>query len=103
MNTFKDLGIETHIERKFTGLKIEPYKILNEQIAIHFYKIEPSKFPNKGDCLTMQITYREEKRIVFTSSMGLMRILNQVPEKSFPVKTIIKKMEDRSYEFTSPD
>lgn len=103
MNTFKDLGIETHIERKFTGLKIEPYKILDENIIIHHYKIEPSKFPNKGDCLTMQISYREEKRVVFTSSNGLMRILNQVPEGRFPVRTIIKKMEDRSYEFTSPE
>lgn len=97
---FSDFKIPTP-EKKFTGDRIKASKILGEQILIHAYRIGPSKlFKDKGNglCLKMQITYKEEKRVVFTGAQGLMTSIEGVPKDGFPfTATIIKK--DDFYEF----
>lgn len=95
MNSFKDMGIAAPVAA-FTGDKIKLNKILNEQIIVHRYKIEPSKF-EKGDCkrLVLQIEKNWINYILFTSSVTLKDMIQQVPEQKFPFETIIKMIDER--------
>lgn len=100
MNDFKDLGIS--IETKgFKGDNVKIERILNREIIVQDYKIEPSKFLEKGitDRLCIQFKLGEMQHIVFTSSRVLMETLKKVPKDKFPFKTTIIK-QDRRFEFT---
>ena len=48
MYSFKDFGIKPQI-RSFEGDKIKIDKILNKQIVVEEFKIENSKFNDKGN------------------------------------------------------
>lgn len=98
MKTFKELGIivETPTQ-SFIGDKIKVDRILNKQISVLDYKVEPSKY--KGQCLYMQILVGEDKRVVFTGSQFLITVLQQIPKASFPFTACIVK-ENEHYEFT---
>jgi hypothetical protein len=63
------------------------------------FKIEDSKFENKGKCLTLQIEYDNSKRIVFTGSVVLMQQIEQVPKDKFPFKATIVK-DNQMLQFT---
>jgi uroporphyrinogen-III synthase len=95
MNNFKELGIEAPVAA-FTGDKIKLNKILNESIIVHRYKIEPSKF-EKGDGkrLVLQIEKNGTNYILFTSSVTLKEMIQQVPTSKFPFETIIKMIDER--------
>jgi hypothetical protein len=73
---------------------------LNQPIIIHAFKIVPSKFNENGKRLDMQITYNNEKRLLWTSAGGLIDIIQQIAESDFPLETIIKELEDKSLDFT---
>jgi hypothetical protein len=77
-------------------------KVLNREIIVHDYKIEDSKcFKDRGDgkCLHLQISMDSNKHIVFTSSGGLMEIIQQIPKDDFPFETTIIE-EDKRFLFT---
>ena len=96
MNTFQSLGIKSTIQT-FAGDKIKIDRILNQEIEVHRFKIEQSKF--KGSCLYLQIRLKGEMRVMFTGSVNLMDMIKQVPSDSFPFTTTIVKDSER-YEFT---
>lgn len=92
MTNFSELGIEPTIT-SFEGDKIKLEKVLDKPVVVHAYKIEPSKFQDKGNGnrLVLQLTVNDEKRILFTSSVTLMNMIEQVKESHFPfTSTIIK-------------
>jgi hypothetical protein len=99
MRSFHEFGITT-TRKAFTGNKINIELLFNKEIIVHAYKIEPSKFEGKGDRLVLQFTLNDEKRIVFTGSPNLIELIQRVPESDFPFKTIIKKDEAKTFQFT---
>lgn len=100
MNSFKDFGITTTV-KGFIGDSIKMSKILNRSIVVFDFKIGPSKYPEKGNgmCLELQIEFDGEKRVVFTGSVFLQDTIRKVPETSFPFSTTIKNVNDH-YEFS---
>jgi hypothetical protein len=50
--------------------------------------------------LYLQIEFKSEKRVVFTSSPYLQGMIEQVPGESFPFRATIIKDENGRYEFT---
>lgn len=99
MNSFKDFGIKPQ-SKSFEGEKIKIDRILNRTIEVHEYKIEDSKFEKgNGKCLYMQIVVEGAKRVLFTGSVNLMDMIQQVPQEKFPFKTVIIKENER-FEFT---
>lgn len=99
MHNFKDLNIKPQI-KVFLGDKIEVKKILNVQIKVLAFKIDPSKIEGGGECLTLQIEKSAgEPRVVFVGSKVLIDQINRVPKEKFPFTTIIKA-DNNYYEFT---
>jgi len=98
MNQFKDLGIKPQIKH-FVGDKIKVKNILNNQITVIDYKIEPSKQKENTELLTLQILKGTDQRIVFTGSKVLIDQITRVPKDKFPLVTTIKGDNDY-YEFT---
>ena len=100
MRNFKDFGIKSQL-KSFEGDKIKIDRIMNKPITVEDYKIENSKFSEKGNgkCLYLQILVDNSKRVVFTGSANLMELIQQVAKQDFPfVTTIIK--ENERLEFT---
>lgn len=100
MKQFKDLGIKTNIQ-SLKGDKIKIERILNKEITVVRYKIEPSKLADKGNGmrLVFQILHNGIDHIVFTGSGVLMDMIQQVPKEDFPFTTTITKTNDY-FEFT---
>lgn len=97
MNQFKDFAIE--IDKPFTGDKITPKKLLNREIKVLDFKIEPSKKKENSDYLTLQIVLDNEKRVVFSGAKGLINQIKQVKKDKLPFITTIRSDSDY-YEFT---
>ncbi len=103
MTRFSDLNIKISI-KNFEGDKIRIERIFNRQITVHDFKIEDSKvssYKEKGitKFLTLQISIKGEKYILFTASMGLIEEIQKVPKDKFPFETIIVN-DNKIYEFT---
>jgi hypothetical protein len=101
MNSFSQFDIKTNT-KGFEGDKIKISKILNREIVVHHFKIEDSKVYKErgsGKCLHLQISFDDEKHIVFTSGSGLIEAILQVPLTEFPFTTTIVKENDR-FKFT---
>ena len=99
MNNFKDFGIQSQ-SKGFEGDKIKIDRILNKNIIVEEYKIENSKFEKgNGKCLYIQISIDGVRRVLFTGSINLMEMIEQVPKNKFPFTTAIIKENDR-FEFT---
>ena len=99
MNNFSQFNIKP-TTKGFEGDKIKMSKILNREIMVHDFKLENSKveaFKGKGagKCLHLQISFNKEKHIVFTSSSGLIEVIQQIPETGFPFTTTIIQENDR--------
>ena len=97
VNTFKDLKVEKPPASNFIGDKIAINQIINLPIEVHGYKIGPSQL--KGDLLTLQIAHGGARRVVFTTSKGLMETLEQIDKAHFPFTTTIVA-KDRYLEFS---
>ncbi len=100
MKQFKDFEIKK-ADQGFTGDKIKMNKILNKQIIVLGYKIDASKFTEKGSghCLTLHIKLGENMHVIFTGSKSLMQNIRQVPPEDMPFTTTIVEENER-YEFT---
>lgn len=97
MNSFSQFKIAL-TSKVFEGDKIKMTKILNREIVVHAFKIEDSKvFKERGTgkCLCLQISFNDEKHIVFTSSSGLIEVIQQVPATGFPFTTTILQDNER--------
>jgi hypothetical protein len=97
MNRFKQFNIKTPA-KGFEGDKIKIAKIINREIIVHDFKIEPSKCFKEigsGKCLQLQISINNEKHIVFTSSTGLIEAIKQITKDKFPFLTTIIEENDR--------
>ncbi|NJE06874.1 hypothetical protein E3E36_12170, partial [Thermococcus sp. M36] len=71
-------------------------RVLNKQITVEAYKIEQSKFEKgNGKRLDMQITVDGTKRLLFTGSINLMDMIQQVPSDKFPFTTTIVRENER--------
>jgi hypothetical protein len=97
---FSELNIKAN-PNMFSGKKISINDILNEEITVDKFKIEPSKYKEKGNGnrLVLQIEYDKRKRVVFVSSVILMEMIAKVKESDFPFNTTIVRKNDY-YEFT---
>lgn len=98
---FNELNIT--IETKaFKGDKIRIERILNQEIEVHDFKVEPSKYPkqNSATCLHLQIKYKDEFKVVFSGSNYLQRALLQMLPEHFPFRTKIVEGEFRRLDFT---
>jgi hypothetical protein len=101
MKTFSQFNIHAP-SRGFEGDKIKITRILNQLIVVHDYKIDDSKhFKEKGSgkCLQLQISFKNEKHVVFTAATGLIEVVAQIPKDGFPFTTTIIEENDR-YLFT---
>lgn len=99
MKSFADLNITK--SQRLQGDKIKISKVLNRQIIVHSYKVEPSKYEkNKsGCCLYLQIELDGIRHVIFTGSDVLIEQIKQVPESEFPFSTTICKTQEY-FEFT---
>lgn len=97
---FSELGIET-TQKKFVGEKIRLGKVLNTEIVVHFFSINPSKYPEKGSdvCLWIQISIEDKKHVAFSIAKGLIETIQRIPIDAFPFVTKISN-ENEIYEFT---
>lgn len=93
IKSFKELGIIAPVPKSFIGDKIPVRKIIGKQIIIHDFKIVPSKF--NGNRLDLQISYNDDKRVIFTSSTYLSETISKIPKEAFPFSTIIIEDNDR--------
>lgn len=99
MKSFSQLGIQ-QINNGFEGEKIKIERVLNKQVVILDFKIEPSKFPDKNEkCLHLQISVDNQKRVIFCTGVALQTALKQIPKEEFPFSTTIVK-ENMRYQFT---
>lgn len=87
MKKFSEFNI-TITNNVFTGDKIKITKVLNREITVHAFKLEPSKH-FKNECLHLQIELKEEKYVLFTGSTKLIEQIKQVPVDAYPFQTTI--------------
>lgn len=97
MNRFKEFNIKP-MSISFIGDKVRINKILNTEITVHDYKIKDSEKKPGTKYLTLQISRKDEKEIVFTGSKTLMDMIEQVPKEKFPFTTTIIQ-EDQMFQF----
>lgn len=98
MNQFKDFGIKPEL-KNFTGDKMPIKRVFNTPIKVLDFKIENSKHKENTRCLTLQIEYKDEKRIIFTGSTVLIQQIENVTKDKFPFTTTISN-KNEYYEFT---
>lgn len=100
MNAFSSFGIKPEL-KSFTGDKIKISRIMNRQVSVLDFKIEASKFAEKGNgkCLYLQIELEQKKYVVFTGSVVLMDMIQKVAKDKFPFTTTIIE-ENEIYQFT---
>ena len=99
MNRFGQFDVKVNTQC-FVGDKTRIQKVLNKEIIVHAYKLEPSKHvkdKGTGQCLHLQISFDDEKRIMFTSAIGMIEAIQQIPKDQFPFTTIIKEEDKRLY------
>ena len=97
MKKFSEFGIKLS-SKSFIGDKIRMDKILNIPIIVFDFKIDASKFEDKGNGkkLCLQIEKLGIKHIIFTGSVKLQEMIVQVPSISFPFEaTIIKETKKK--------
>lgn len=98
MKKFQDFNID-HEHTAFVGDKIKLERLLNCEIIVHAYKLEPSKQREGEQCLTLQVEKSGQKHVVFTGAKVLIKMISQVPDGGMPFTTTIIK-DNEYYEFT---
>lgn len=99
MRSFSDFNIQTRSDR-FIGDKIKMLKVLNQEIIVHNFKVDKSKFDNSSSdkCLSLQIEIKGDKYVLFTGSKILTETIQQIPKEELPFKTVISK-EGETFQF----
>ncbi len=95
MKQFKDFGITTP-PAVLQGKKIPIEEVLNLEIVVYSFDIQPSKWG--GKCLYLQISLEGVKRVVFTTGKALIGDIQKVPTDGFPFQTTVIK-DDKRYLF----
>lgn len=98
MKSFKDFDIKPQIS-SLVGDKISIERVLNREITVTNYKVEPSKKRENSMCLHLEFKLNGSDHIIFTGSGILIQMIEQVPKNNFPFATTIVK-ENGHYEFT---
>ncbi|WBS75693.1 hypothetical protein PF438_04195 [Elizabethkingia meningoseptica] len=98
MKNFKEFNIVPTFTA-FVGDKIKLSKVINTEIIINDYKIKDSEKRPGTKYLTLQITRKGEKEVIFTAAKTLMDMIEQVPKDEFPFMTTITQ-DDQMYQFT---
>lgn len=98
MKSFKDFNIKPKIS-SLVGDKIKIERVLNREITVTNYKVDDSKVNENTKFLTLEFQMAGNKHILFTGSVYLIQMIEEVPKGGFPFKTIIVK-ENENYEFT---
>lgn len=93
MIKFSDLGIKPEV-LYFAGKSIKIDEILNVEIKVLSFKVEPSKKKANSDYLTLQIEIDDRKRVVFTGATVLIQTIKMVPQDKFPFTTTIVKRNE---------
>jgi hypothetical protein len=104
MNTLQKLGIK-NVPTGFLGKVIEIDEVFEKNIIIHRYEITESKYPKKNNdrLMNLQIEIEGDKRLLRTTSVGLMNVMRQVDGSNLPILTrIIKNRSTKGFEFTEP-
>ncbi|TWI22177.1 hypothetical protein [Sphingobacterium siyangense] len=99
MKNFSDLNIQID---QFNGKKIEIDEVVGHTIEVLDFKIEPSKYQDKGNskCLVLQIRYDNRDRVIFTGSVILQQQCQKVREMNgFPFRATIEAIKPRGYKF----
>lgn len=76
--------------------------IIDVKIQVHKCNIVDSKYPKPvghNKCLHMQISIDGIMYVVFTISIALMRVIDQIPANDYPFETTITKEDNRYYKF----
>lgn len=99
MRKFSDFGIKPKTDR-FVGDKIKIAKILNQEIIVHGFKLDKSRYEksNSDKCLHLQIEFKGSKFLLFTGSKILADAIQQVPKDQFPFQTTITQ-EGEAFQF----
>ena|SRR5690554_1822635 len=98
MRKFSDLKIKPKL-KSFIGEKISISRIFNTEITVLDYVIEPSTKKPGTERLKLQIKKGETMHVIFTGSVVLMQMIQEVPKDAFPFKTTIIN-NDGHFEFT---
>lgn len=103
INAFSQYDVQTS---QLTGKKIELEEVLNQNITVSDYRINPSKYANNGRgngmCLSLQIKHEGVDRVVFTGSVILQEQITKAKEQGikFPFTTTIVQLKPKGYKFT---
>ena len=98
MKQFSDFKIKPEIS-SMAGDKINITRVLNRQIKVTDYKVEPSKHRENTQCLHLEFEMNGQKHVLFTGGVILIQMIQKVPKGEFPFMTTIVK-ENEYYEFT---
>lgn len=96
---WSELNIAPPQSKHFVGEKIKVARIINCEIEVIAFKVEDSR-QNDKKCLTMQIRFSGELRVVFTGAQYLIKQIEQVKKEQLPLTTTIVQQEDKGYLFT---
>jgi len=100
MQNFSQLNIKTNAQASLIGEKININQIIDREIVVHKYNLKPSKFPkeNYDKCLHVQIEFKGQPRVLFSTSRYLIDQIEQAKDL-LPFKTTIVE-QDRKLLFT---
>jgi len=101
MKNFSQLNIKTSTQASLQGEKININQVIDREIVVHKYNLKPSKFPkdNYDKCLHIQIEYKGQPRVLFSTSRYLIDQIEQAKDL-LPFKTTIVERQDKSLLFT---
>jgi hypothetical protein len=85
---FSDFGIVAEYTG-FTGTKMKVNEILNLEIKIYDFKIEPSTSKPGTMRLVLDFELHGKRKIVFTSAKILQQTIQKVPKTDFPFDATI--------------
>jgi hypothetical protein len=102
MKDFGDFNIKP-ATKGFQGEKISINKVINVNIIVERFEVNPSNFKEKGDRLDLQIMINNTPRLIFISSKSLIEMIRQVPAEGFPFKTKIIKEDSGRLVFSKSD
>lgn len=103
VKSFKELGVSAPESEALEGPKIDINKLFGREIIIHKFLLKPSKIKESGNpvCLWMQISLDGTKRVVFSGSSYLQKMIAQIPNpEGFQFRTVIVKKDNDSHQFT---
>ena len=94
MKRFGDVYVSDR--KSLDGTKLQLCDLINKEIIVVDYSLTKSKCKNTENCLTIQFTYPDEPErmhVVFTSSMVLIKQIQQV-EQHLPLVATIKSVHN---------